>query len=337
MRDILNFDLSSHNTFGIHAACKRFVEIDTPLEATAFFKTAHLDSQPFLIIGGGSNLLLTNDFKGVVVRSAIKGMAAEERDGMVWLRCGSGEVFDDVVTYAVKNGWYGMENLSLIPGDVGASAVQNIGAYGAEAKNIIHSIEAVETSTGKQVVISADECAYGYRDSRFKHEWFQQFFITAVTYRLSTVFQPRLDYGNIRAQLEERGIAQPDAAQLRQVIIDIRNAKLPDPKVEGNAGSFFVNPVVSREKYEQLAAEYPGMPHYTIDDSHEKVPAGWLIEQCGWKGRNLGRAGVHHRQALVLVNKGGATGQEVLQLCEAVKDDVLRKFGIEIHSEVNIV
>ena len=138
-------------------------------------------------------------------------------------------------------------------------------------------------------------------------------------------------------QLEEKGIAQPDAAQLRQVIIDIRNAKLPDPKVEGNAGSFFVNPVVSREKYEQLSAEYPGMPHYTIDDSHEKIPAGWLIEQCGWKGRNLGRAGVHHKQALVLVNKGGATGQEVLQLCEAVKDDVLRKFGIEIHSEVNIV
>ena len=230
-----------------------------------------------------------------------------------------------------------MENLSLIPGDVGASAVQNIGAYGAEAKDIIHSIEAVETSTGKQVVIPADECAYGYRDSRFKHEWFQRYFITAVTYRLSAVFQPRLDYGNIRAQLEVRGITQPDAAQLRQVIIDIRNAKLPDPKVEGNAGSFFVNPVVSREKYEQLAAEYPGMPHYTIDDSHEKVPAGWLIEQCGWKGRNLGRAGVHHKQALVLVNKGGATGQEVLQLCEAVKDDVLRKFGIEIHSEVNIV
>ena len=337
MRDILNFDLSNHNTFGIHAACKRFVEIETPFEAAAFFKTANLDNQPFLIIGGGSNLLLTNDFKGVVVRSAIMGMMAEERDGMVWLRCGSGEVFDDVVTYAVNNGWYGMENLSLIPGDVGASAVQNIGAYGAEAKDIIHSIEAVETSTGKQVVIAADECAYGYRDSRFKHEWFQQYFITAVTYRLSSVFQPRLDYGNIRAQLEERGIAQPDAAQLRQVIIDIRNAKLPDPKVEGNAGSFFVNPVVSREKYEQLAAEYPGMPHYTIDDSHEKIPAGWLIEQCGWKGRNLGRAGVHHKQALVLVNKGGATGQEVLQLCEAVKDDVLRKFGIEIHSEVNIV
>ena len=337
MKDFLNYDLSGNNTFGIHAACRRFVEIETPEEATTFFPSLTDDDRPMLIIGGGSNLLLTADFPGVVVRSAIKGMEAEEHDGEVWLRCGSGEVWDDVVTRCVAQGWHGAENLSLIPGDVGASAVQNIGAYGAEAKDIILSIEAVATDTGEQVVIPASECAYGYRDSRFKHEWHQRFFITAVTYRLSKTFQPRLDYGNIRAQLEERGISQPDAAQLRQVIIDIRNAKLPDPKVEGNAGSFFVNPVVSREKYEQLAAEYPGMPHYTIDDGHEKVPAGWLIEQCGWKGRTLGRAGVHQKQALVLVNKGGATGEEVLRLCETVRNDVLRKFGIEIHSEVNII
>jgi len=337
MRDILHFDLSKHNTFGIHASCKRFVEIDTAEEAAAFFPSLHDTDLPLLIIGGGSNLLLTADFPGTVVRSAIKGISAEERDGKVWLRCGSGETWDDVVALCVQRGWYGAENLSLIPGDVGASAVQNIGAYGTEVKDIVERIEAVDISTGERVQIPASECQYGYRDSRFKHEWHQRFFITAVTYRLSLSFEPRLDYGNIREMLSQEGITQPTAAQLRQVIIDIRNAKLPDTKVEGNAGSFFVNPVVPREKYEQLAAKYPGMPHYMIDDCHEKIPAGWLIEQCGWKGRTLGRAGVHHRQALVLVNKGGATGEEVLRLCETVKADVRRKFGIEIHSEVNII
>ena len=337
MRDILHFDLSEHNTFGIHASCKRFVEIDTAEEAAAFFPSLHDADMPLLIIGGGSNLLLTADFNGTVVRSAIKGISAEERDGEVWLRCGSGETWDDVGALCVQRGWYGAENLSLIPGDVGASAVQNIGAYGTEVKDIVERIEAVDVGTGQMVEIAASECQYGYRDSRFKHEWHQRFFITAVTYRLSLSFEPRLDYGNIREMLAQRGITQPTAAQLRQVIIDIRNAKLPDTKVEGNAGSFFVNPVVSREKYEQLAAEYPGMPHYTTDDGREKIPAGWLIEQCGWKGRTLGRAGVHHRQALVLVNKGGATGEEVLRLCETVKADVRSKFGIEIHSEVNII
>lgn len=337
MRDILHFDLSKHNTFGIHASCKRFVEIDTAEEAAAFFPSLHDADLPLLIIGGGSNLLLTADFPGTVVRSAIKGVSAEERDGEVWLRCGSGETWDDVVALCVQRGWYGAENLSLIPGDVGASAVQNIGAYGTEVKDIVERIEAVDVSTGQLVQIPAYDCQYGYRDSRFKHEWHQRFFITAVTYRLSLSFEPPLDYGNIREMLSQKGITRPTAAQLRQVIIDIRNAKLPDTKVEGNAGSFFVNPVVSREKYEQLASEYPGMPHYMIDDCHEKIPAGWLIEQCGWKGRTLGRAGVHHRQALVLVNKGGATGEEVLRLCETVKADVRRKFGIEIHSEVNII
>ena len=337
MKDFLHFDLSGHNTFGIHASCRRFVEIETAEEAASFFPSLTDADQPLLIIGGGSNLLLTTDFPGTVVRSAIKGIEAEEHDGEVWLHCGSGETWDDVVALCVSKGWYGAENLSLIPGDVGASAVQNIGAYGAEVKDIILSVHAVEIATGLQVVIPAADCQYGYRDSRFKHEWFQRFFITGVTYRLSTTYRPLLDYGNIRSTLSERGIDMPSAAQLRQAIIDIRNAKLPDPKVEGNAGSFFVNPVVERSKYLHLAALYPGMPHYTIDEGHEKVPAGWLIEQCGWKGRTLGRAGVHHRQALVLVNKGGATGEEVLRLCEAVKADVLDKFGIEIRSEVNII
>ena len=337
MRDICNYNLLAHNTFGINATCRRFVEFETAQEAASFFSSHSTGKEPLLLIGSGSNLLLTADFPGLVLRSAIKGMTPRKDNGRVMLRCGSGEVWDDVVAYCVRQGWYGAENLSLIPGDVGASAVQNIGAYGAEIKDILAEVEAVEMATGRMVTISNADCEYAYRDSRFKHDWKNRFFITAVTYRLEKTFQPRLEYGNIRQKLATAGIDHPNASQLRQTIIDIRNEKLPDVKVEGNAGSFFVNPVVSREKYLELEASYPGMPHYTIDEEHEKIPAGWMIEQCGWKGRTLGRAGVHSRQALVLVNKGGATGQEVLRLCQAVQEDVLRRFGIEIHSEVNIV
>jgi UDP-N-acetylmuramate dehydrogenase len=215
--------------------------------------------------------------------------------------------------------------------------VQNIGAYGAEVKDVIWAIEAIEMATGLSVTFSKADCEYGYRDSKFKHEWKDQFFITSVTYRLSQTFQPLLDYGNIREKLEEAGIEKPTAKQLRNIIIDIRQEKLPDPKVVGNAGSFFVNPLVSREQYLQLKEKWPDIPHYYVDNDHEKIPAGWLIEHCGWKGRSIGKAGVHDKQALVLVNKGGATGKEIVTLCEAIQNDVLEQFGIEIHSEVNII
>ena len=210
-------------------------------------------------------------------------------------------------------------------------------AYGAEAKDLIRSIRAVEIATGNVCIIENAECEYGYRQSRFKQDWKNQFLIVSVEYEFSEHFQPHLDYGNIRAELERQGIADPTAQQLRQTIIDIRNAKLPDPKVQGNAGSFFMNPVVSREKYEELLAVYPQMPHYTIDAEHEKIPAGWMIDQCGWKGKSLGPAGVHDKQALVLVNRGGATGQEIVDLCNAIRANVKEKFGIDIHPEVNIV
>jgi UDP-N-acetylmuramate dehydrogenase len=253
------------------------------------------------------------------------------------IEVGSGETVDEIIAWSIAQGLYGMENLSLIPGEVGASAVQNIGAYGAEAKDVIECVESVSITTGEVCTFSGEDCCYGYRDSRFKREWKNQYLITHVTYRLSREYKPRLDYGNIRAELERQGITSPDALQLRQTIIDIRNAKLPDPKLTGNAGSFFMNPVVGRKQYEQLAALYPNMPHYTIDDDHEKIPAGWLIDQCGWKGRSLGRAGVHPKQALVLVNLGGATGQEIVALCRAIQQDVYQKFGVAISPEVNIV
>jgi len=333
MKDLLNYSLKGHNTFGIEARCRRFLEYESVEEAVEIAAILRQEKASYIIIGGGSNLLLTRDFEGTVVHSALKGCEIED----CLMTCGSGETFDDVVMLSLENGLYGAENLSLIPGDVGASAVQNIGAYGAEAKDIIERVEAVSIATGECCSFSGGECGYGYRDSRFKHEWKNQYLITHVTYRLSRTFTPRLDYGNIRSELERRGISQPTAQQLRQTIIDIRNEKLPDPKLTGNAGSFFMNPVVSREKYEELSALHANMPHYTVDAAQEKIPAGWLIDQCGWKGRTKGRAGVHPKQALVLVNLGGATGQEIVDLCRAIQQDVLQKFGIDIHPEVNII
>lgn len=289
--------------------------------------------RPLLILGGGSNLLLTGDYDGTVLHSGIRFL---EQTDECHIRCGSGYVWDDVVAYCVANGLYGAENLSVIPGEVGASAVQNIGAYGVEAKDLIDSVEAVEIETGRICRFMSAECAYSYRQSKFKHAWRDRFLITAVTYKLSKTYAPKLDYGNIRAALAAKGIDNPTAMQLRETIIEIRNAKLPDPKVLGNAGSFFMNPVVPTQKYNELAQQYEGMPHYTIDSEHEKIPAGWLIEQCGWKGKALGRAAVHDKQALVLVNRGGATGSEVVHLCETIQHDVRQKFGIDINPEVNI-
>lgn len=333
MRDLQDYSLKTHNTFGIDAKCSRFMEYESVDEAQAIAKILCKSATPYIIIGGGSNLLLTKDYEGIVVRSDILGFYFDG-DRLI---CGSGEMFDEIVEASLKAGLYGLENLSLIPGDVGASAVQNIGAYGVEAKDFILSIEAVEIQTGQVVEILAEDCWYAYRQSRFKQDWKNKYLITHVTYRLSTEFKPRLDYGNIRMELERKGIFRPTALQLRETIIEIRKEKLPDPKVIGNAGSFFMNPIVSRGKYEALAKQYEGMPHYEVDGDHVKIPAGWMIDQCGWKGRSLGRAGVHDKQALVLVNRGGATGEEIVTLCETVRADVKAKFGIEIYPEVNII
>jgi len=349
MKDIRDYSLLAHNTFGIDARCKRFLEYSSVEEAQQIVAGLTAADQPLLILGGGSNLLLTGDYEGTVIHSAIKGIEVLDNETLaaaggenlknpdfVFLNCGSGEVFDDVVAYAVEHGYHGAENLSIIPGEVGASAIQNIGAYGVEAKDIIYKVETVEIATGKVVVFDNQDCQYSYRQSRFKHEWKDKYLVTHVIYRLSKHFVPDLDYGNIRTSLTAKGIENPTAQQLRDVIIEIRNAKLPDPKVQGNAGSFFMNPIVEKAKYEELVAQYPGMPHYTIDAGHEKIPAGWMIDQCGWKGKSLGRAGVHDKQALVLVNRGGATGQEIVNLCETIRKDVKQKFGIDIHPEVNV-
>ena len=339
INDFRDYNLLPHNTFGIDACCRRFVEFESIEEAQQVATMLDDEDLPLLIIGGGSNLLLTADYQGTVLHSGIKGICEthDELQACVRLTCGSGETWDDVVAYCVEHGYYGAENLSLIPGDVGASAVQNIGAYGAEVADIIQEVVAVEIGTGLIHRFAASECGYAYRKSRFKNEWKNKYLIVEVSYLLKTQGALNLEYGNIRSELEHKGIETPTLEQLRQIIIDIRNEKLPDPKVEGNAGSFFMNPVVSVDKYQELAAVYPNMPHYDVDAEHVKIPAGWMIDQCGWKGKTMGRAGVHSRQALVLVNKGGATGDEIVRLCEQIQQDVLERFGIEIHPEVNIV
>jgi UDP-N-acetylmuramate dehydrogenase len=340
------------NTFGIDARCTRLLEFSSVDELRNHWQEiAEARRQGrLLIIGRGSNLLPTGDYDGLVVRSRIMGrtLIAPYK-----IEVGSGETVDEIIAWSIAEGLYGMENLSLIPGEVGASAVQNIGAYGVEAKDLIVSLHALDIETGEIVEITNEQCEYGYRQSRFKKDWKNRFVITDVTYQLSTTFTPHLDYGNIRKVLEEKGVScnvedgQLTAQLLRDTIIDIRNAKLPDYEVEGNAGSFFMNPIVSKEKFEELIAKYPNMPYYPIatpapslgraGEGGVKLPAGWLIDQCGWKGKTLGRAGVHDKQALVLVNEGGATGEEVVALCRQVQKDVFERFGVKIHPEVNIV
>ncbi len=342
MKDFTDYSLLNHNTFGMDVKAKRYVEYDNEEELKAIIPTL---SGEVLHIGGGSNLLFKGDFDGTVLHSAIKGI--EKLSGTqlstfnfqlltseVLVRVGAGEVWDDFVAWAVEHGYGGVENLSLIPGEVGASAVQNIGAYGVEAKDVIALVEAMDLSNGQKRVFRTEECCYAYRQSIFKNELKGKYAITYVTYRLQKQPVLKLEYGNIRAVLGDR--EEVTIADVRQTIIDIRNAKLPDPKVQGNAGSFFMNPVVSREKFLSIQKDYPQMPFYEVEGG-VKIPAGWMIDQCGWKGKSLGRAAVHDKQALVLVNLGGATSDEILTLCHTICKDVKEKFGIDIHPEVNFI
>ena len=339
MKDLKHYSLLPHNTFGIQANCDRFIDMETEDDVMKLKDMLDDKDMPLLIIGRGSNLLLTDDYHATVLHCSIKGKTIVKEDGnSVLLRCGAGEEWDSIVDYCVAHDWQGIENLSLIPGEVGASAVQNIGAYGTEVKEIIHSVQAVEISTGKKHTFSNEQCEYSYRQSKFKNEWKDRFIITHVTYRLekSTDYIPKVDYGNIKSELERKGISLPTMKDIRDVVISIRKDKLPDPEVEGNAGSFFMNPIVEKATFMNLLEQYPDMPHYNVDSEREKIPAGWMIDQCGWKGKTLGKAGVHDRQALVLVNRGGATGKDILLLCNTIRNDVRQKFGIDIHPEVNI-
>ena len=314
-----------------------FIEYISVDELKQILLKENLSGKPWLHIGGGSNLLFTGDYDGVILHSAIKGYeVVEDTDEYVYVRVGAGEVWDDFVAYAVSQGWYGAENLSLIPGEVGASAVQNIGAYGMEAKDLIVKVEALEVATGKECTFTNADCRYAYRESIFKKEWKGKYIITHVTYRLGKHEAFHLEYGNVKGELEKSG-CELTLQNVREVIIRIRETKLPDPKIQGNAGSFFMNPVIPRMQYESLLAKYPDMPHYKVDEEWVKIPAAWMIDRCGWKGKRIGNAGVHDKQALVLVNCGGATGQEVIALSQRIQQSVFETFGVAIVPEVNFI
>lgn len=336
MKIFRDYSLLPHNTFGMDVKASVFIEYASVEELKEVLSLYVKDNQ-WLHIGKGSNLLFTGDFSGIILHSAIKGYEVIHEDtNEVVVRVGAGEVWDDFVAMTVENEWYGAENLSLIPGEVGASAVQNIGAYGVEAKDLIVGVEAIEVSTGKECIFKNEECGYAYRESVFKSSLKYQYLVTHVSYRLKKTPCYHLDYGNIRLELEKQKV-RLTLANVRQAIISIREAKLPDPKLQGNAGSFFMNPVISREHFEALLVDYPLMPHYEVDAESIKIPAAWMIDQCGWKGKRLGRAGVHDKQALVLVNLGGAVGTEVIALSEAIQKSVYEKFGINILPEVNFI
>ena len=332
-----DYSLKSRHTFGMDVQTALFIEYATKEELKEILQNQQLEEGRWLHIGGGSNLLFMGDYPGTILHSSIKGyeVLSEDAEGVI-VRVGAGEVWDDFVAYTVAQGWYGAENLSWIPGEVGASAVQNIGAYGVEAKDLIVNVETVEVATGEERIFSNAECAYAYRESIFKLSLKCQYIVTHVSYRLKKTPSYHLGDGNVRAELAKANF-DLTLANVRQVIIDIRQAKLPDPNVQGNAGSFFMNPIVPRAHFEALLKDYPQIPHYEVDTDRVKIPAAWMIDQCGWKGKRFGNAGVHDKQALVLVNCGGATGAEVVRLSEEIQQSVFKMFGIQIYPEVNFI
>nr|WP_262920318.1 UDP-N-acetylmuramate dehydrogenase [Parabacteroides sp. FAFU027] len=328
-----NYSLLPHNTFHLQANARFFIEYNSVGELVEVLALPWIKEYPVFHIGGGSNLLFKGDYKGVILHSSVKGMEKiGEDEESVLVKVGSGEVWDDVVAFTVEAGWYGAENLSLIPGETGAAAVQNIGAYGIELKDIVDSVEAVERSTGKIRIFNNAECEYAYRESIFKKELKDQYIITHVVLRLQKKQQFHLEYGNIQSELAKYDTVT--LTNVRQTIIAIRESKLPDTDKLGNAGSFFMNPYVALPKYLNLKQEYPQMPHYPVSDDLVKVPAAWLIEQCGWKGREWGGAGVHDKQCLVLVNRGGALASDIVDLAANIQTSVKEKFDIDITPEV---
>ncbi len=324
-----DYSLLHHNSFGLDVKAGKFVEYGNVHELQHYLYT-HDKNEPLFHIGGGNNVLFTKDYDGTVLHSAIKGFEVTGVDGHdVHLRLGAVMTWDRVVESTLRRGYFGLENLSGIPSEVGAAVVQNIGAYGAEVKDFVESVEAVSLADGGIHEFTAEDCGFGYRTSNFKGEWKGRYAVTHVTLRLSLDFKPNLTYHT----LADHATGKINATDLRGMIMQLRASKLPDPGVLGNAGSFFMNPVVDRATYERLREDYPTVPHYSMPEG-VKIPAGWLIEKCGWKGRSVGRAAVYSKQALVLVNTGGATPQDIVRLADAVCADVMDKFGISLVPEV---
>ena len=330
-RDVPLHDL---NTFGLPARAARFAAIETPAQLAALIAAPEWRCWRRFVLGGGSNLILTGDFDGLVLHARIAGRAlvAEDDDARI-VRAGAGENWHDFVRWTLERGWPGLENLALIPGTVGAAPIQNIGAYGLEMAERFERLEAVDLATGETVAFDRAACRFGYRDSAFKREAAGRYLIVAVTFRLPKRWRPAIGYAELARELEAREIAAPTARDIAEAVIAVRSRKLPDPARLGNAGSFFKNPVVDAATFAALAARYPDMPRYPQPDGAVKLAAGWLVERCGWKGKNLGPVGVYEKQALVLVNRGGARGEDVLRLARAIRASVRGMFGVELELE----
>lgn len=331
-----NISLKPYNTFGIDVKTRFFIELYTEEDISGFLFSAKEFPKPFLFLGGGSNILFINDFEGTVIRLCTKGVKViEENDDFIFVKAASGENWDGFVKYCVEKEWGGLENLSLIPGNVGTGPIQNIGAYGVELKDVFIDLEAIHIETLAKVVLSKEECEFGYRDSIFKGKGKGKYVILHVSFRLSKHPTLKLDYGTIREELKLMNRPNPSISDVRDAVCRIRGRKLPDPEQIGNAGSFFKNPVISEQQFAILKERYPGIVNFPQDDGY-KIAAAWLIGHCGWKGKRFGDAGVHENQPLVLVNYGSATGKEILHLAYQVIDSVLKEFGIRLEPEVNI-
>ena len=334
LQPALNFPLQSLNTFGIAARARAYLRITSVAQLAAVMAEPELAAMARLVLGGGSNILLTGDVEALVLHMAIEGRAiAGETDTHTLVRCGGGENWHAFVQYTLAQGLGGLENMSLIPGTVGACPIQNIGAYGAEVKDTFHSLTAFDLNTGHLRQMDAAACRFGYRDSVFKQAAGADLVIVEVTFALPKAWQPNLRYAELANAVTEAGLQAPSPTEVSEIVVAIRRRKLPDPAVIGNAGSFFKNPVVTAEHCERMLALHPQLVHHAQPDGTEKLAAGWLIDQCGWKGKSMGAAGVYPRQALVLVNNGGATGAEVVALARAIQADVATRYGVELETE----
>ncbi|HSH52115.1 MAG TPA: UDP-N-acetylmuramate dehydrogenase [Bacteroidales bacterium] len=331
-----NFPLKKYNTFGIDVNARYFSICPSKDELTQSINIHKKEKLPLMILSGGSNVLFTQDFPGLIIQPALKGIeVVNESSRAIQLKVGAGEDWDEFVEYCVEKGWGGVENLSLIPGNVGTCPIQNIGAYGVEVKDVITEVETLEIDTLKTHRFKNADCNFGYRDSIFKRTLKGKHIITHVYFRLNKKLNFILDYGNLRNELFK--FDKINLQNIRKAVIDIRNAKLPKPEKTGNAGSFFKNPVVDKNILKRLKLNHSEIPFYSVDDKIVKIPAGWLIEKTGWKGKKMGNVGVHEKQALVLINLGHATGKEVVQLAHNIQQSVLKMFGIELEMEVNVV
>jgi len=337
-----NISVKEHNTFAINAYADYFTSFNSVenLEESlqSYQQIINNQQNSILILGGGSNLLFTSNFSGLVLKNDIKGIKTVKEDvHHIYIQAGAGENWHQFVLYCIKNGLAGVENLSLIPGNIGASPMQNIGAYGVEIKDVFYSLEAYHIRDKKVVNFTLNDCEFGYRESVFKGKFKDEFVILNVTYRLNRIPDYKISYGAIGQELEKMGVKDLSIQAVSQAVINIRSSKLPDPAVIGNAGSFFKNPEIQNSKFKSLKAAFPGIVGYNLPNGNVKLAAGWLIEQCGWKGYRKGDAGCHEKQALVLVNYGNATGNEIFDLSEEILQSVRVKFGVQLEREVNVV